>query len=233
MKKFLSAIFVLGILAGLSGLVYAGGPEDDFGYITVRCTATVSVNIYPGDTPDTNSESAPGSQLLVTSPTYAGAPAVVLGSATVKNDSTGAICIWKLKFAQIFNVDRNEEEWPTGTYNFKWQPDDTTLNAGVLKVSLAGLFQSTAPAVSAFQTNDLFTATLTPWKRATNDNFEPNDECDYEDTSPLGGITAAEEHLTAPGDTRGLWFYLKVPTGVGDENTRRLVIQVVAALAGS
>ncbi len=229
MKKLLSAILVLGILVGVSGVVIAG--TEDYGYITVRCTATVSIDIYPGTTPD-GYQAAPGTELLVTSPTLAGAPAVVLGSATVKNDSQGAICKWYLKFYQIYNVDRDTQEWvygsKAGNYSFEWEPD-SDLDAEPLQVSLAGLFAPSAPVVNDFAVEDLFTNTVTSWKQADTGNYEPADTADY-DPNPLITIT---EHLTSPGDTRGLWFYLKVPTAVGDDDTRRLVIQVSAALAGS
>jgi len=218
MKKFLSAIFVLGILAGLSSIVIAVSNPDHC-YVLVKCTVTLSLDVG-------NDTVAP--YYTVSLGTHAAGSWLLSSSITVKNDGNGSIIqvdIYRLA------CERNASEDGTGAWSadsdaYAWQWQSSTQAAqGALKSWLGVIFSSSPPSNDNtwIGTDDTVESTTT-YKAAANSNL----------TGPhspyASAISGTTENRWAYPDMRQMYVRVKLPDAVADQKPRRITIRAIASM---
>ena len=212
-------MFILGALILLTTVAVSFAVNPDFGYVIVRCTVTISVDVEEpdniayfgtGDEPDRYVISAgPGFDYVSTS------------SITVKNDSNGAVCQWKLKVSAIHYSVSYPFDWITDT---RWSLGDSP---DVEQAVLYAVFATSRPATGEFANDDILSTTDAYWTHPTK--FDPSTGVPFRyDQHPK--FTDYGNKATIPGDRRALWFRFIPPTAVIDEYYRRFTIQVTAEL---
>jgi hypothetical protein len=247
MRKMLSIILAAGIITLTAGSLFAlSWPYDsDVGYVIVKCTVTVDVDVL-----DTWSTAWFISEGNMSSGLTAGEDDVSVTSITVKNNSTGAI----VKYAVLVSsIQRNDNVNGTGN----WLSDDDNLISGIKgwylstdgtadspgEFILAAVFSKNKPPKNDFtadEANDQFrvnlaTFTLTDGHLITYTYktgglaFDPATVTNRY-SSAMSGST---NNLVSPGEQRGLWFYIDTPAAVTDTYPRRISIVVYGGLGSS
>jgi len=225
----LSIILTAGIIFGLTATTMAV-QNPDYGYVIVRCTVTLSVDVEDNATAYFSTGAEPYRYEISAG---SGFDYVSTSSITVKNDSQGALCIWKVQVSAIQRADSND--W--GSIN-AWDPEPYwTLGTSpdVEQAVLYAVFCSSRPSASEFESNDiLMVGSDKTWrhKTTTDVSLDPTSTTSgfqYPQNSKTSGYA---NKVTAPGDRRALWFRFLPPTAVRDDNFRRFIIQITAALAG-
>jgi hypothetical protein len=246
MRKMLTYILILsGVMFFVSTGIALAAMDSDIGYVIVRCTVTVDVDVL-----DTNATAwfvATSTQGCTLSP---GQEDVSITSITVVNRSSGAV----LKYAVIVDTIQRTSD------GVNWVADSDDYNNGIKGWSLstdgnldtvgecilAAVFATSRPSISDFGTtegNDRFFYVI-PSPNATQlgtytyktggANFDPaTGSLQYQ--SALGNTSGTNcvSPVLGTNNPRNLHFYIKAPVAVTDEMPRRFVIKVYATLSGS
>ena len=220
-------------------VVYAQNMDTDYGYVIVKCTVTVNIDVLD--------EQATAWFLNQYGGIGTGETHVSISSITVVNISNGAI----VKYAvMVSSIQRNEDSDGSGA----WISDDDdfdqgikgwTLDSspGICQFVLYAVFANARPASGDFADNDQFTVNLaganpTPTQRDDHTYKTGGDKYDpatnrYD--SALGNDTGVNfvAPYDMPGYERGLWFKIITPTAVTDELPRRIIIRVDGGLGNA
>jgi len=229
MRKMLSIILAAGIIFGLTATAMAV-QNPDYGYVIVRCTVTLSVDVEDNATAYFSTGNEPERYVISAG---LGLDYVSTSSITVKNDSVGALCIWNVQVSAIQRANSNIWEsitaWNTEPYwTLGTSPD-------VEQAVLYAVFCSSRPSTGEFESNDILSVgSDKTWKHKSSAS-----DVDLDPTSTTSGFqypqntrtSGYSNKVTAPGDRRALWFRFLPPTAVRDDNFRRFIIQITAALA--
>ena len=246
MRKLLllAAVAVLGLfsLFGLFGVLLVSDAQaatSDNGYVIVRCTITVSVQVLSLDSTwyvNGNAANGPGTTC---NQSYVSG----LSSITVMNNSSGAITKWQVYVSTIQNLGVASDPKGTG-----WTGDNPT-NGGWSLASASGLnaaalfavFKTSATELMDFDTNKS-SLTLVP-------SGSPDSTMYYQTVAGGGkfaplvaagnefpsAILAGGYNWTTPivgGATsvaKSMGFRLDTPKAVTDQNWRRFTLTVVAS----
>jgi hypothetical protein len=232
MRKMLSIILAAGIIFGLTATAMAV-QNPDYGYVIVRCTVTLSVDVEDNATAYFSTGNEPDRYVISAG---LGFDYVSISSITIKNDSVGAICKWAL---QVSTIQYSE------SYPFTWQGDnrwklvETQSDEGIHEAILYGVFASSRPSLGEFATVSTFTVgTDKLWAHTITagsaKSFDPNSTTSgFQYAQPsIPGYDPGTIKAIKPGDRRALWFRFVPPKAVVDEYYRRFVIQVTASLHG-
>ena len=246
MRKMLTYILILsGVMFFVSTSIALAAMDYDIGYVIVRCTVTVDVDVL-----DTNATAwfvATSTQGCTLSP---GQEDVSITSITVVNLSAGAV----LKYAVIVDAIQRTED------GANWIADSDDLERGIKGWSLstdgnldsvgecilAAVFAKARPSISDFGTsegNDQFHYVIpspdaiqlsTYTYKTGGANFDPADNT-LRYPSALGNTTGTNcvSPVRDANNPRNLHFYIRTPVAVTDEFPRRFVIKVYATLSGS
>jgi hypothetical protein len=249
MRKMLTYILILsGAMFFVSTSIALAAMDYDIGYVIVRCTVTVDVDVL-----DTNATAwfvATSTQDCTLSP---GQEDVSITSITVVNLSAGAV----LKYAVIVDTIQRTED------GANWIADGDDLNRGIKgwwlstrdnkditgvgECILAAVFAKARPSISDFGTttegNDRFFYVIPSPSASQLDtytyktggaNFDP-ETWGLRYPSALGNTSGTNcvSPVRDENNPRNLHFYIKTPVAVTDEFPRRFVIKVYATLSGS
>ena len=234
MRKMLT-MFILGALILLTTVAVSFAVNPDFGYVIVRCTVTISVDV---EEPDNIAYFGTG-DVPQRYDVPAGGDYVSISSITVTNDSNGAICKWSLRVSTIqYKVNWNDPDWLGDP---RWTLNEENEEAGVHKAVLYAVFATSRPASGEFNSEDrLLISAGKIWKHkegTTDAEFDPTTTgtgLQYTQPDIPGYNPGAYKAIRPDVDNRkALWFRLKTPTAVVDEWYRRFVIEVTAALHSS
>jgi len=223
MRKMLSIILAAGIIFGLTATAMAV-QNPDYGYVIVKCTVTLSVDVEDNATAYFSTGNEPDRYVISAG---SGFDYVSISSITVKNDSHGAICQWALQVSTI----EYSESWSPPAWNGdnRWTLGDS---AGVQQAVLCAVFATSRPVTDDFSVpgDTLSVTTDKIWTHTTK--LDPEDTVKrYSSTNPNG--YNGTNKVVNPDDRRALWFRFIPPTAVIDEWYRRFTIKVTAALLGS
>ena len=208
-KKMIAAV-VIAVVAGMVGTGVAFAAEQADAYITVRCTATISVTLFSG-----------GGYDAVTSYNFGDVSAAGVYVSTqpigVQNNSIGAICRWDLQIANINNG--------TGT---PWTVGATpSLNRMAMYAKM-----STNTLTSSDFNVTVDTLAYTSDKQYNGTNFYA--ACvDY--TSPALSWTDETKVLPATIGAliaqRHMWIRFDAPQAVSDQEQRTITVRITASMA--
>ncbi len=232
MRKTIGILLICMFLLGISSKVLALTNYDrDTGYVIVRCTVTVDVDVLDEQATAWFVQRSTAGALSVDQAD------VSISSISVKNNSTGAV----LKYAVLVSsIQRTHDgsNWISDDDDFNnlikgWTLSNNNTNDGVGEFVLSAVFARSRPAISDFNTvqaNDQFRVNLgssnpsdgqlQAYTYKTNgDNFDPNNGT-LRYTSVLGNSSGI--NAVSPGEVRGLWFYIRTPQAVTDTYPRRI-----------
>jgi hypothetical protein len=226
-KKVGGIIFLLLSLMVLSKTsLFAANP--DYGYVIVRCTGTISVDVL-----DSNATAwfvVNGSTSAALS---AGQTAVSIGSITVINNGSGIMCKWAVWVASIQKT-MDGSTWQSDDAPGAW---DLGSSPGICVARLCGVFATARPASGDFQTSaegdDYF---LNQRNMNVTNSITLNNYTYKTDNSSLGPTNnyynseynLSSTQVIAPGSQRSMYFRIDTPTAILDEYPRRFVIAVKA-----
>jgi hypothetical protein len=245
MRKIVSISILLAafMVVSLTNLARAGY-DSDVGYVIVRCTVTIDVDVL--DTWATAWFVATSTQSCTLSPNQED---VSVSSIVVKNQSVGAV----LKYAVVVDTIQRTTDGTTWVADADdiangikgWTLSNDGTNDDVGEFVLAAVFAKSRPAILDFGTNPYndqlrsvvtsYDATaLTNHTYKVDTNFAPEDP-NKRYPSALGnttGVNAISPKVDAD-NPRGLWFYIKTPQAVTDEYPRRIIIRVYGTTVSS
>ncbi len=242
MRKAIGLLLISMFLFGVASKVLAQTTDNDRGYVIVRCTVTIDVDVLDDQA---TAWFVQKSTMGALSPNQED---VSISSISVQNKSIGAV----LKYAVfVSSIQRTTD----GT---SWVPDDDDLNKMIKGWYLAdstgpvgafrlrAVFAKSRPAISDFgggAANDEFRVNLggaTPTTtqlgdytyKTGGDNFDPvNSTLRY--PSALGNTTGTNAISPVTDTIRGLWFCIHTPAAVTEDYPRRIVITVYGGLGSS
>lgn len=217
MKKLIGLVIALGLVAGVISIAVAANP--DTGYIVVKCTVTISIDVGDNGTAD----------YYVWLGTHAPNTTLFTPAIPVRNNSSGALCSWAVSTGTIQKYNKDEYDgtgsWVADDTAFAWQWADA---AATLKVHARLLF------ASAF--TDEFTAT----DRIGDGNpqgkpYKPSDGGAFQPTTNAyaTAVPGSSDNIVAAGDMRNAYLKIYLPTSVGDQRPRRLPVIMRAFLGDS
>jgi len=233
MRKMLQYLLIGSLILSSALVVYAQNVDTDYGYVIVKCTVTVDVDVLDEQATAYFRYEGPYYQ-LGTNETY-----VSTTSIKVQNLSGGAI----LKYAVfVSEIQRNQNDNGSGS----WIPDtdnqtegikgwtlSTDDTPGICEFVLYAVFANARPSSDDFADANDRLAMFDPDYRSANTYRVGNDKFGPETTSlqyptALSGWTGANYIAPYPEENyaRDLWFKIKTPTAVTDERPRRIVIRV-------
>lgn len=217
MKKLLGVLLVLSMVSGFVGTVLAA--TSDIGYVVVRCTGTLSVMV--GNAVD---QADGGDEVNLWALTTSSPNAVVVSTAiAVSNNGVGLISSWSLQ------VTGQEQ----GSDGVTWAATDTaypawaynglnTGDCGVNAIALKAVFCSAQATQADFDTNDLLDDTGRFYQTAALQYGPATNSIATAVTS------AADKNMVSPGQSRNLYFKVRLPSGVSDQRYRKVAVTVTA-----
>ena len=243
MRKIVSILLAAFMVVSLTSLARAY--DSDVGYVVVRCTVTIDVDVL--DTWATAWFISIGSLTSGLSPNQED---VSVSSIVVKNQSSGAVLKYAVVAEAIHRSTDSGTSWVADNDDLAngikgWTLSDNGTNDGIGKFVLAAVFAKSRPAITDFGTNEYndqlrklvtsYNATdLTDYTYKVDTNFTPADTT-KQYPSALGnntGVNAISPTEDA-NNPRGLWFYIKTPQAVTDEYPRRITIRVYGTTVSS
>ena len=221
MKYMMRAVAVVLMLLGMWSMV-AQASDKATAYITVKATATVSVEVYNG----VGESGYPA----VTGYNFGNVSAAQVYVSTnpigVRNMSQGAICRWNI---QIFNVQN------LGTHS-AW---DVANEAGINKFMLCAKFSTATLTTSDFNVATDTIAYQVDKQYNEGSNFyaycsaymiPTSDWVNGGDASKV--LPRSYTTIKAAGkNERQMWLRLDTPLAIGNEDEEGITLQITAALA--
>ncbi len=212
-------IILLGSLFVTIGSVAMAVQNPDQGYIIVKCTVTLSVDVGNDDNADITytvhlGTHAPGTNLLS-------------GPIPVENDGQGSIVIFNVQRTECYR-NRQEDgggDWEsdTGPNAWQWQ---TTFGAatGPLKACFGVIFSSTTPTDYSWVGDDDVVESQKTYSASANSILTgPHSPYD-------SAISGTEYNFVSYQEIRNMYVRVKLPDAVADQKPRRITVQVTAAM---
>jgi hypothetical protein len=192
--------------------------NPDNAYVVVKCTMTTSIDVLNGT-----------DYVKINGGTAVGPNEVWISSyVAVRNDGTGSITRWSMRIStQHYSTDGSTWQ-DTTTANVGWSYGTALANNGLNQAVLAAVF-ATGPTVLSTDFGDedclgeassIYLSGAGVFGPATNGY-----PTDY--TSPSSYNMVAN---TGSNPTRRLFFYVRTPTAITDENYRRFTVTVTATI---
>ena len=203
----IAAVLLLG-----SSLAYAG--SSDTCYVTIRCTATLSIDIR-----DKDGNAAVGNAVLyefgevpLNATTISTTPVCI-----VRNDSLGAVERFKIYVSSVANGEFSGDDPDSGKFLYNKASTTTFFNEGngIDEVVIWGLFRKNQPPDSKFGIEDTLVGELT-YGDAAGDPLSAGDEDDdYDDFGYNNddGKVLPYSYSTSKCD-RKLWLKIHTPRAI-------------------
>ena len=205
MKKLMKLAVVAGMLGMIGAVSGAYAGTTDVGYVVIRCTATVSVEVVAG--------------LRNSVVTYnfgdvsAGDVRTSTAAIGIRNNSQGAICNW---FLNVQSITGGVTPWTLGQ------------TAGLNRVAVMAKFSTATLTTSDFNvTADTMSATV---KLYSTTNFYSS--ClEYTDPDWTDIVKVLPMAYNPTASARHLWIRLDTPRAITDEAAKTITLQVMAQMA--
>jgi hypothetical protein len=218
MKRLFLALLLFAI-AGVSFLApSAFAINPDVGYVIVKCTMTTSIDVLNG----TDYVKINGGIAVAPNEIW------ISSYVAVKNDGTGSITRWSLRIStQHYSTDGST--WlDTTTSNVGWGYGETLTDNGLNNVVLAAAFAQGPTILSTdFGNEDCLLSTNTIYLAGAGAYGPATNAYATDFTSPNSYNMVAN---TSTNNTRRLFFYMRTPTAITDENYRRFTIMITATI---
>jgi hypothetical protein len=192
--------------------------NPDVGYVIVKCTMTTSIDVLNG----TDYVKINGGTAVAPNELW------ISSYVAVKNDGAGSITNWRLRIStQHYSTDGSTWQ-DTTTANVGWAYGTTLTNNGLNQVVLAAAFAQGPTILSTdFGNEDCLLSTNTIYMAGAGSYGPATTAYATDFTSPNSYNMVAN---VSSNNTRRLFFYMRTPTGITDENYRRFTVMITATI---
>jgi hypothetical protein len=217
-RSFIQLLLPLAIAIVTLAATSARAINPDTAFVVVKCTMTTSIDVLSG----TDYVKINGGIAVAPNEIW------VSSYVAVRNDGTGSITRWSLRIStQHYSTDGSTWQ-DTTTANVGWSYGTTLTNNGLNQMVLAAVFASGITITPGdFGDEDCVLSTSTIYLAGASTYGPAANAYPTDFTSPNGYNMIAN---TSANFTRRLFFYMRTPTAITDENYRRFTIMITAAI---